>query len=320
MLLQIDRLTTSFPSATGTVRAVDDVSFGIDRGEVVAVVGESGSGKSVTALSATRLVPQPPAVIEGGAAYLDGVDMLKLSLPKMRQVLGKRVSMLFQNAFAALHPLIRIGDQLVEVVKLHHGLSGYDARSKAAQLIGSVGFPEPETVMRRYAFEITAGDAQRVMLAIALSGDPDLLIADEPTSLLDAVAQDEILTLIKDIQSRTGMAVWLITHDFGVVSRMADRVVVMYAGKAVEVGPAGAVLDTPEHPYSQGLIASVPETGTKERLRQIPGEIPDLTALPSGCAFRPRCDKVFAECARVVPPMVSTDTGRAARCLLYAAA
>lgn len=316
-LLEIKGLTTLFPSAGGTVRAVDDVSFTIDRGEVLAVVGESGSGKSVTALSATRLVAQPPAVIESGSVLLDGVDILKLSRRAMRQVLGKRVSMLFQNAFTALHPLKKVGDQLIEPIRLHHGKSRYDAARHARDLLASVGFVDPQAVMGRYAFETTAGDAQRVMLAIALAGDPDLLIADEPTSLLDAVAQDEILTLLKDVQARTGMAVWLITHDFGVVSRMADQVVVMYAGRTVEKGPVGALLSDPRHPYSRGLIASVPKRDAMDRLRQIPGDIPDLTALPEGCSFRPRCNLAFAACSKVLPSMLETGEDRAARCLLY---
>ena len=317
-LLEINSLTTIFPSPSGIVRAVNDVSFSIDSGEVLAVVGESGSGKSVTALSATRLVAQPPAIIEKGTVLLDGVDLLKLSRSAMRQVLGKRVSMLFQNAFTALHPLIRIGDQLVEPIRLHHRKSRYDAVRHARDLLASVGLPDPQGVMNRYAFETTAGDAQRVMLAIALAGDPDLLIADEPTSLLDAVAQDEILTLLKAVQARTGMAVWLITHDFGVVSRMADRVVVMYAGRTVEQGPVNDLLTDPKHPYSSGLVASVPKSDAKDRLRQIPGEIPDLTALPSGCSYRPRCERAFADCALGLPPMFEVGACRVARCLLYA--
>jgi peptide/nickel transport system ATP-binding protein len=318
MLLEIEELTTVFPSASGAVRAVNNVSFGIDRGEVLAVVGESGSGKSVTALSVTRLVPQPPAIIESGRALLDGVDMLALSRAKLRRILGRRVAMLFQNAYAALHPIRSIGDQLVETIILHRRVPKFDAAKIGAELLKSLGFTDPHALMTRYPFEVSAGDAQRAMLAIALAGEPDLLIADEPTSLLDAIAQDEILTLLKQLQSRTGMAIWLITHDFGVVSRLADRVVVMYAGRAVEAGPVDALLSDPGHPYSQGLIASVPDAKAKGRLRQIPGEIPDLAALPSGCSFRARCERALPRCAQADPAPMTIAASRVARCWLYA--
>ncbi len=318
MLLEVKSLTTSFPSASGTVRAVNDVTLSIDRGEVLAVVGESGSGKSVTALSATRLVPQPPAVIEGGQVWLDGVDILALKPAAMRKVLGRRIGMLFQNAFAALHPILKVGDQLLEAVMLHRRVNKAEAFDIATELLSSLGFADPPALMNRYPFDVAAGDAQRAMLAIALAGEPDLLIADEPTSLLDAVAQDEILTLIKKLQARTGMAVWLITHDFGVVSRIADRVVVMYAGRTVESGPVASVLGQPHHPYSAGLIASVPSDREKGRLKQIHGEIPDLTALPAGCSFRPRCDRAFARCEETVPNMYTVEVARRARCWLYA--
>jgi peptide/nickel transport system ATP-binding protein len=318
MFFEVQGLTTSFPAATGTVRAVNDVSFSIDRGEVLAVVGESGSGKSVTALSATRLVPQPPAVIEGGAVLLEGTDILALKPAEMRRVLGRRIGMLFQNAFAALHPILKIGNQLVEAVRLHRNVSKADAVKVAVELLSNLGFADPQALMDRYPFSVSAGDAQRAMLAIALAGEPDLLIADEPTSLLDAIAQDEILTLIKTLQGRTGMAVWLITHDFGVVSRIADRVVVMYAGRAVESGPVADILNEPSHPYSAGLIASVPSGNAKGRLRQISGEIPDLSALPAGCSFRPRCDRAFAPCERRPPDMIAVNAERRSRCWLYA--
>ncbi|BCP53997.1 ABC transporter ATP-binding protein [Kaistia sp. 32K] len=319
-MLDIQGVTTTFPSASGTVRAVNDVSFTIDRGEVVAVVGESGSGKSVTALSVTRLVPQPPAVIEKGSAFLDGVDILALPPAQLRKVLGKRIAMLFQNAYSALHPMRRVGDQLIETIRFHRNVSRYEADRIGRAILSDIGFADPVGLMRCYSYQVSAGDAQRAMLALALAGEPDLLIADEPTSLLDAVAQDEILIQLKEIQSRTGMAVWLITHDFGVVSRLADRVVVMYAGRAVEVGPAADLLDRPYHPYSRGLIASVPSDGGHGRLRQIPGEIPDLTALPSGCSFRPRCDKASDRCGIQLPETYPVSPERAARCWLYAEA
>jgi len=318
MLLEIQGLTTLFPSAAGIVRAVDDVSFGIDRGEVVAVVGESGSGKSVTALSVTRLVPQPPAIIEKGKAFLDGEDILALPPARMRRVLGRRIAMLFQNAFAALHPIATVGQQLVETIVQLRGVPKHDAVRIGREILASIGFKDPEKLMSQYPFEVSAGDAQRAMLGIALAGEPDLLIADEPTSLLDAIAQDEILTLLKELQGRTGMAIWLITHDFGVVSRLADRVVVMYAGKAVEAGPVSQLLGQPFHPYSQGLIASVPNERQRGKLRQIPGEIPNLAALPSGCAFRPRCDHVRPRCSAERPVPLPVAASRTASCWIYA--
>jgi peptide/nickel transport system ATP-binding protein len=318
MLFELCGLTTSFLSPSGTVRAVNDVSFQIDRGEVLAVVGESGSGKSVTALSATRLVPQPPAVIESGAVLLDGVDILALKPRAARELLGRRIGMLFQNAYAALHPIIRIGEQLRETVALHRRLGKVDATRVVMDLLKSVGLKDPDGLTSRYPFEVSAGDAQRVMLALALAGQPDLLIADEPTSLLDAIAQDEILNLLKKMQGDTGMAVWIITHDFGVVSRLADRVVVMYAGRAVESGSVDDILRMPRHPYSAGLIAAVPSNGEKGRLRQISGEIPDLTMLPSGCSFRPRCEHAFARCGEQLPDMITVQASQEARCWLYA--
>jgi peptide/nickel transport system ATP-binding protein len=318
MLLEVRGLTTSFPSPSGIVRAVNDVSFQIDRGEVLAVVGESGSGKSVTALSATRLVPQPPAVIESGSVLLDGIDILALKPRAARELLGRRIGMLFQNAYAALHPIVKIGEQLRETVSLHRRLGKVDATRVVFELLKSVGLKEPDTLTNRYPFEVSAGDAQRVMLALALAGQPDLLIADEPTSLLDAIAQDEILTLLKQMQSDTGMAVWIITHDFGVVSRLADRVVVMYAGRAVEAGRVEDILRLPRHPYSAGLIAAVPSDGMKGRLLQISGEIPDLTKLPSGCSFRPRCQHSFNRCGEALPDMIAVQASQEARCWLYA--
>lgn len=316
-LLEIEGLRTTFPTDRGDVRAVNDVSFSIQRGEVLAVVGESGSGKSVTALTATRLIPMPPARIEGGAVVLGGRDILKFSAKEMRAVLGRRIGMLFQNAFAALHPMIRLGDQLVEAIILHRNVSHYEAVKISHALLKDVGFSNPERVMQQYAFETPAGDAQRTMLALALAGQPELLIADEPTSLLDAIAQDEILTLLNEVQARTGMAVWVITHDFGVVSRVADKVVVMYAGRVVETGDASSVLGRPSHPYSSGLIASVPSSGSKGRLRQIGGEVPDLTRLPPGCSFMPRCERALARCDQDVPVLYEAGEGGRARCWLY---
>lgn len=228
--------------------------------------------------------------------------------------------MLFQNAYAALHPVRRIGDQLIDTVRLHQQVSRYDADKIARTLLSEIGFADPVGLMRRFSYETSAGDAQRAMLALALAGEPDLLIADEPTSLLDAIAQDEILTQLKNIQLRTGMAIWLITHDFGVVSRLADRVVVMYAGRAVETGPASQLLRNPRHPYSQGLIASVPSDGGRGPLRQIAGEIPDLTALPSGCSFRPRCVNAQDRCRIHVPDTFAISSSQSARCWLYAEA
>lgn len=318
-LLEARDLVTYFYVPDGVVKAVDGASFSVRKGEVLTVVGESGSGKSVTALAAMRLVPEPPGRTLRGEVLFDGEDLLKKPRREIQAVRGGRISMIFQNPYAAMNPLIRIGDQLTETVRRHRQVRGGGARDLISAMLERLGVEHPGSILRSYPFEVSMGVSQRVMLASALLGQPDLLIADEPTTMLDAIAQVEILKLIRELKEEFRMAVWLITHDFGVVSVMSDRVVVMYAGKPVESGEAGRVLKSPQHPYTQGLINSVPVPGAgNSRLVQIPGEIPDPKRLPPGCRFAPRCPRVMGRCRVEEPPMVDLAGGGQARCWLHA--
>ena len=311
-VLSVRDLATYFELSGGTVKAVDGVDLDIETGEILTVVGESGSGKSVTALSIMRLIAEPGRIARG-EVMLGGRDLLRLSSAEMQRVRGRAVAMVFQNPFASLHPMYRIGHQLGEAIRLNVG-RGADARVKAVELLTRIHVENPENVLKSYPFEVSAGVCQRVMLAIALAARPALLIADEPTTNLDALAQAEILALIKEMRDAYGMSVLLITHDFGVVSAMADRVLVMYAGRPAEAGPARAVLAHPGHPYAKGLIGSVMNAKTKaRRLTQISGEVPDVMHLPPGCSFRPRCPEAFSRCAEDPPMMVRAPLHRA-RC------
>jgi oligopeptide/dipeptide ABC transporter ATP-binding protein len=318
-LLAVDDLVTHFYVPEGVVRAVDGASLSIGRGEVLAVVGESGSGKSVTALAVMRLVPEPPSKTLRGTVRFHGEDLLRKSMREMRAVRGRQISMIFQNPYTALNPLIRIGDQLVETVRRHRNATGREAVEIVASLLERLGIKQPAAMLRSLPFEVSMGASQRAMLASALLGRPELLIADEPTTMLDAIAQVEILQLIREFKEELGMAVWLITHDFGVVAYMSDRVVVMYAGQPVETGTTARVLEDPKHPYTVGLINSVPVPGAQvSRLAQIPGEIPDPKRLPPGCRFAPRCPQVMSICLAQEPPMAELAAGGVARCWLYA--
>ena len=315
-VLVVSDLATWFHTRDGVVKAIDGVDLEIGREEIVTVVGESGSGKSVTALSVMRLI-QEPGRIERGSIVFDGTDLLTLGEAEMRSVRGTRIAMIFQNPYASLHPSFRIGDQMTEPLVLR-GTERAEAVRRSADMLERIGIDDPPRVMRGFAYEVSAGICQRVMLAMALMSDPELLIADEPTTNLDAIAQVQILDLIREMRGETRMSVLLITHDFGVVSKMADRVVVMYAGRQVESGGAGAVLGEPRHPYTVGLIESVPRPGhAAERLRQIAGEVPDVIRLPAGCSFRPRCPQAMESCGEA-PPVVPVGAGHVARCWLYA--
>lgn len=311
-ILMVRDLATHFELSGGTVKATDGVDLDIQAGEILTVVGESGSGKSVTALSIMRLIA-PPGRIVRGTISLGGRDLLNLSPREMQEVRGRAMAMVFQNPYAALHPMYRIGQQMNEAIRLNTAHKG-DARGKAIELLTRIHVEDPESVLNSYPFEVSAGICQRVMLAIALAARPSLLIADEPTTNLDALAQAEILGLIKEMREANGMSVLLITHDFGVVSAMADRVLVMYAGRPVETGPARAILAHPAHPYAKGLIASVMNARKRaRRLTQISGEAPDVMHLPPGCSFRPRCPEAFGRCEDD-PPMSDRDHFHQARC------
>ena len=317
-LLEARDLVTYFYVPDGIVKAVDGVSLSIRKGETLTVVGESGSGKSVTALAALRLIPEPPGRTLRGEVLFEGEDLLKKGPREMQAIRGARISMIFQNPYAAMNPLIRIGDQLEEMVSRHRRVRGSGARDLIVTMLERLGVEQPTSVLGSFPFEVSMGVNQRVMLASGLLGQPDLLIADEPTTMLDAIAQVEILNLIRELKDELHMSVWLITHDFGVVSLMSDRIVVMYAGQPVESGTAEQVLKAPRHPYTQGLIHSVPVPGVQaRRLMQIPGDIPDPKRLPEGCRFAPRCPRATDVCRAKEPPVFALADGGQSRCWLH---
>lgn len=318
-LLSIRNLTTHFRTRDGTVvRAAQDVSFDVGYDEVVAVVGESGSGKSVTALSAMRLLAEPPARTVAGSVLLEGEELLTKSPAEMSGVRGRRIGMVFQNPYAALNPLISIGSQLAETLHRHRQLAGAVARDIIVDMLRVLDIDDPKRLLESRPYQASGGMNQRVMLALALLGEPRLLIADEPTTMLDAITQLEFFRLIGKVRDEKRMALWLITHDFGVVALMADRVVVMYAGSPVEWADRATILLHPRHPYTAGLIASVPSLASKNtRLQQIPGEPPDLRRRSRGCAFAPRCAHAMAVC-QDDPPAFATPEGTRVRCWLYA--
>lgn len=316
-VLQVSDLVVHFYVPGGVVKAVDGIDFEIGENEIVTIVGESGSGKSVTALAVMGLISKPGKILAGQVRF-GGQDLLKLSSSQMRKIRGRRISMIFQNPYAALHPFFTIGDQLAETIRYHLDLSHEQARSSILDILERIGVEAPASIIQSYPFQISAGVCQRVMLAMALLCNPELLVADEPTTNLDALAQSQILDLIRRMRQEFHMSVLLITHDFGVVSRMSDRVVVMYAGEQRESGTARSVLSSPCDPYSIGLINSVPtKAGRARRLDQIPGDVPDVMRLPPGCKFRPRCQHARDIC-RTNPPMVPVTDGHAARCWLLA--
>jgi len=309
-LLEIADLQTHFFTGSGVVRAVDGVSYQVRAGETLGVVGESGCGKSVTALSILRLVADPPGRIVGGEVRFDGVNLLSLSEPEMEAIRGNDISMIFQEPMTSLNPLQTIGRQIGEAIELHRGLSRRAALEAAVQMLRRVRIPEPERRVHAYPHQMSGGMRQRAMIAMALSCDPKLLIADEPTTALDVTIQAQILDLMRDLQDRTGTAVVLITHDMGVVAENADRVVVMYAGRKVEEAGADELFEAPGHPYTRGLLASLPNLevaahtgGRRPRLNEIRGMVPSLANLPRGCSFAERCNLASAQCQAAYPPL-----------------
>lgn len=296
-LLAIQNLSTQFHVGPRVYRAVSDVSLHVDRGECLGVIGESGSGKSVTALSVMGLVASPPGVITGGAARFEGRDLIGAPYEQIRRARGNRVAYIFQDPLATLHPLYRIGEQLAEAITAHRQIPRAALRARCIELLAAVRIPNPESRIDSYPHEMSGGMRQRVGIAMALANDPDVIIADEPTTALDVTVQAQILALLDDLRRERGLAIVFITHDFGVVAQLCDRVAVMYAGRIVEEGVTGAVLAAPAHPYTKRLIACVPELGGgRRRLAAIPGLPPAVDALPRGCAFAPRCDKAVAQC------------------------
>jgi len=305
-LLDVRNLQTHFSTRGGVVRAVDGVSWDVQEGETVALVGESGCGKSVTALSIMRLVAPPAGRIVGGRVLFKSRDLLALSEEEMRHVRGREIGMVFQEPMTSLNPVLTIGRQLTEGLEIHLGMSQADARKRAEELLGMVGIPDAGRRLRQYPHQFSGGMRQRMMIAMALACNPSLVLADEPTTALDVTIQAQILELMKDLSRRLGVAMLIITHNLGVVARYADRVNVMYAGRIIERGTAQDIYHSPRHPYTLGLLRSVPrlDEPRRSRLAPIEGQPPDLTRLPPGCAFAPRCAFRVERCAREVPPLV----------------
>ncbi|WP_158966309.1 dipeptide/oligopeptide/nickel ABC transporter permease/ATP-binding protein [Chachezhania sediminis] len=314
-LLAVQDLHTQFHAGSRIFRAVGGVDLAVRPGECLGIIGESGSGKSVTALSITRLVASPPGVITGGAVRFREADMIGASYEELRQIRGDKVAYIFQDPLSTLHPLYRIGDQLAEAIRVHHKVPKDELRKRAITLLKDVRIPNAESRVDNYPHEMSGGMRQRVGIAMALANEPDVIIADEPTTALDVTVQAQILALLNDLRREKGLAIVFITHDFGVVAQLCDRVAVMYAGRIVETGPTQAILDAPAHPYAKRLIACVPELGHGRReLAAIPGLPPAVDDLPPGCAFAPRCDKASASCCEGDVPLIGTPP-RAVRCL-----
>ena len=317
LLLQVDRLTTVFDTRAGAVAAVDDVSFEIRAGETLGLVGESGSGKSVTALSIMRLV-QPPGRIASGHIEFKGRDLLKLDERRMREVRGAEISLIFQEPMTALNPVFTIGDQVAETLLVHGRASRRDARAQAIQLLEAVRIPDAASRIKDYPHQLSGGLRQRVLIAIALACRPALVVADEPTTALDVTIQAQILDLLRELKKSFSLSLLLITHDLGVVAETADRVAVMYAGRIVETGPVRAIFRTPQHPYTRGLLASIPGGAPGQPLRAIEGTVPLLGTLPPGCAFNPRCPDRFDRCTTAPPPDYDAGPEQTAKCYLHA--
>jgi oligopeptide transport system ATP-binding protein len=317
VLLSVRNLRTWFDEEGRTAKAVDGVSFDVGRGETVGIVGESGSGKSVTNLSVLGLVPSPPGRVVSGQVIFDGVDLLALSGDKMRRIRGRRIAMIFQDPMTSLNPFLRIADQMTEVTRLHLGHSRDEARAHAIRMLEMVGIPDAPTRASGYPHQLSGGMRQRVMIAMALSCRPELLIADEPTTALDVTIQAQILELITSLQRELGTSVVLVTHDLGVVAGTTDRVVVMYAGHVFETAPTDALFARPGNPYTRALLLSVPDPARETPrggLYQIPGLPPDVAHLPPGCPFAPRCDRAQAICREQFPPLVELAPDRHSLC------
>ncbi|SMF19111.1 peptide/nickel transport system ATP-binding protein [Tistlia consotensis] len=313
-LLRVEQLETQFFTRAGVARAVDGVSFEVARGEVLGLVGESGSGKSVTGFSILGLV-DPPGRIVGGRVLLEGENLVDAGERRLRALRGNRIAMIFQDPMMTLNPVLRIDTQMIEAVRAHHGVDRAEARRRARDALGRVGIPAPEERLSAYPHQFSGGMRQRVAIAIALLNEPAVIIADEPTTALDVTIQAQILYEMQKLCGESGTALVWITHDLAVVSGLADRVCVMYAGRIVESGPVDAVLDRPRHPYTAGLIGSVPSRNRRGvPLAQIPGMTPSLLALPGGCAFRTRCPNAEADCAAEPPAERRPEAGRTLRC------
>jgi oligopeptide transport system ATP-binding protein len=319
VILQVKDLKTYFHVDEGIVKAVDGVSFDLHKGETLGIVGESGSGKSVTNLSIINMIPSPPGRIAGGEVLFMGKDLLKMPINEIRQIRGNKIAMIFQDPMTSLNPFLRISTQMVETIVLHQGLDKKAAKEKAIEMLKLAGIPAPEKRIDQYPHQFSGGMRQRVMIAMSLSCNPEILIADEPTSALDVTIQAQILDLMKDLTARLGTAVILITHSLGVVAGMCDTLCVMYAGRVVERGATAALFAEPKHPYTQGLIKSVPrlDKASDDRLFSIRGQPPNVIDLPDCCPFYPRCDRAMDVCKRKYPRTTDFGQGRAVSCWLY---
>jgi peptide/nickel transport system ATP-binding protein/oligopeptide transport system ATP-binding protein len=320
-LLDIEELQTCFFTFEGTATAVDDVSFFLEKGEVLGIVGESGCGKSVTAQSIMRLIPVPPGKIVKGKILFDGIDIVTLKMEQMRAIRGNRISMIFQEPMTSLNPVYTIGNQIAEMFSLHEKLSSKESWQRAIDMLKRVQIPAPEKRVHEYPHQLSGGMRQRAMIAMALACNPEILIADEPTTALDVTIQAQILELMIQLKQEYDTAVMMITHDLGVIAEIAQRVIVMYAGKVVESGITTAIFESPKHPYTQGLLKSIPKLGERakhgrQRLREIKGIVPSLYGLPVGCSFAPRCASVMDQCHKM-PDLIDGGGSHFVRCWLY---
>ena len=315
-ILSVRDLKTYFQTEDGVVKAVDGITFDLKKGETIGIVGESGSGKSVTNLSIMRLIPTPPGKIVGGDVTFDGTDVLAMPIDEVRKIRGKRMAMIFQDPMTSLNPFLKISTQLMEVTQLHLGHTKQQAFDHALKMLKTVGIPDAENRINNYPHEFSGGMRQRVMIAMALACDPELLIADEPTTALDVTIQAQILELIKDLKARLNTSVILITHDLGVVAGMSEKIIVMYAGKVFETAPTAELFATPANPYTKGLLKSVPDPAHEAGapLYQIPGLPPDVTNLPPGCPFNERCERAAEICFQEFPPFVEINENHRSLC------
>lgn len=315
-LLEIKNLKVSFFTAAGEVKAVNDISYTLDKGEIIGVVGESGSGKSVTAGTVMGLIEDPGRVV-GGSVLFDGKDTTKMSAKEIRKLRGKEIGMIFQDPMTSLNPVYTIGSQIKEAIKLYYGKTGKEADEKAVELLKLVSINEPERRLKQYPHEFSGGMRQRVMIAMALAGNPKMLIADEPTTALDVTIQAQILEIIKDLRQKIKMSVMIITHDLGVVADVADKVVVMYGGKIVEAAPCEEIFRNPAHPYTLGLLNSIPKLDSNDRLIPIEGTPIDLLNPPKGCPFAQRCNRCLKICLSQMPPYKQIGEGHTSACWLH---
>jgi oligopeptide/dipeptide ABC transporter ATP-binding protein len=316
-ILEVRNLKTFFQTQNGIAKAVDGIDFSLDQGEILGIVGESGCGKSVTALSILRLVPNPPGKIISGEVYFEGKDLLKFSEKEMRNIRGNKITMIFQEPMVSLNPVYTIGEQIAETIRLHLGLSRKQALERVIKLLKSVGIPSPEERVLNYPHQMSGGMRQRVMIAMAISCHPKLIIADEPTTALDVTIQSQILNLMRKLRDELNTAIILISHNLGIIAEMVESVIVMYAGRIMEKSPVIDLFETPLHPYTAGLLKSVPRLDQKKRLHIIPGNVPNILELPQGCVFNDRCEKKIKKCNMEEPPLVEMDTQRYCRCWLY---